>query len=112
MQSDILKLKFILQRILEIEEYIKEFNHISKMLQSHKEYNATLMCLLQIGETLNKLSKQYPQLDNEDIKGAYNVRNFIAHDYDGVRKAIIENILREFLPKLKNKIITIVNKGD
>lgn len=111
MQSDNLRFEFILKRIEEIEEYINEFNSITKMLSSHKEYNATLMCLLQIGEVLNKLTKKYEELDAEDIKGAYDVRNFIAHDYDGVRKSIIEDILRYFLPKLKETIIKI-NKDE
>jgi len=107
MQTDNLRFDFILKRIQEIEEYIAEYNSITKMLSSHKEYNATLMCLLQIGEVLNKLSNSYEQLDQEDIKGAYDVRNFIAHDYDGVRKSIIENVLRYFLPKLKNIILEL-----
>lgn len=108
MQTDNLRFEFILKRIKEIEEYIFEFDSITKMLNSHKEYNATLMCLLQIGEVLNKLNNSYENLDEKDIKGAYDVRNFIAHDYDGVRKSIIEDILRYFLPKLKS-IITKLN---
>lgn len=107
MQTDTLRFDFILKRIEEIEEYISEYDSITKMLSSHKEYNAALMCLLQIGEVLNKLSSSYKQIENEDIKGAYDVRNFIAHDYDGVRKSIIEDILRYFLPKLKNIILEL-----
>ncbi|WP_457560419.1 HepT-like ribonuclease domain-containing protein [Caminibacter sp.] len=40
-------------------------------------------------------------MDKEDIKGAYVVRNFIAHDYEGVDLAFIENILRFKLNELK-----------
>ena len=112
MQTDDLKFKFILERIEEIEEYMSDFDSITKMLSTHKEYNATLMCLLQIGEKLNKLSKSYIELDKEDIKGAYDVRNFIAHDYDGVRKVVIEDILRYFLPKLKVTIQDIIKSSD
>ena len=40
-----------------------------------------------------------------DIKGAYAVRNFIAHDYEGVDLAFIENILRFKIQELKKDIL-------
>ncbi|MGJ0299366.1 DUF86 domain-containing protein [Aliarcobacter cryaerophilus] len=45
---------------------------------------------------------------HDDIKGAYEVRNFIAHDYMGVDIGLIEYILREKLPELKNTLISII----
>ena len=42
-------------------------------------------------------------LDNEDIKGAIDTRNFIAHDYQGINLPIVEFIIRERLPILKLK---------
>lgn len=67
------------------------------------------MCLMQIGENLNKLES-----DNKEIKkaakGAYAVRNFIAHDYEGVNLAFIENIIRNLLNPLKDEIINELNK--
>ena len=52
------------------------------------------MCLMQIGENLNKL-----ETNNEEIQkatqGAYAVRNFIAHDYEGVNLAFIEKFESE-----------------
>jgi len=44
------------------------------------------------------------------IKGSYDVRNFIAHDYEGVNKAIIEDIIRRYIPDLKSTIIDLVDK--
>ena len=67
---------------------------------------AILMALMQIGETLNRLADPAlkERLGQEDIQGAYNVRNFIAHDYEGVNLALVELICREKLPELKQKI--------
>jgi len=110
-RSDKESLEFILLMCTQIEEYLGEFEYITKMLANHKSYNATLMCLLQIGETLNKLKLNYELLDKEDIKGAYNVRNFIAHDYMGVDLGLIEFILREKLPILRKTIESIINKN-
>jgi uncharacterized protein with HEPN domain len=110
MSKDILKLKFVLKMILDIENFLDNFQNITSMLKDNMAYNATLMCLLQIGETLNKLEQQYETLQNDDIKGAYNVRNFIAHDYDGIRLEIIEDIIRNYLPKLKETIQNIIKE--
>jgi uncharacterized protein with HEPN domain len=76
---------------------------------------AILMHLLQIGETLNTIYKKNPDLIvefdlSEEVKGAYNIRNFIAHDYEGVNLAIVESVIRESLPVLKNKIKKIKNE--
>ena len=68
---------------------------------------AILMALMQIGETLNRLADPAlkERLGQEDIQGAYNVRNFIAHDYEGVNLALIENIVRNLLKPLKDELL-------
>ena len=49
-------------------------------------------------------------MNKEEIQGAYNTRNFIAHDYEGVHLARIENIIRVHLPKLKQIIKQILKE--
>ena len=53
----------------------------------------------------NSLVEQYDL--KEDKEGAYYTRNYIVHDYEGVDLGFIENILRVYLPKLKEKISKI-----
>ena len=101
-KSDRSRLEFILEMIEDID-YIVEQSSITKALDSRISKPAILMCLMQIGETLNKiesteLKAQLP------IKGAYDVRNFIAHDYEGVDLALIEHIVRELIPSLRTII--------
>ena len=53
------------------------------------------MHLTAIAEQFNKLKKDHAQdilnsFDNNDIKGMYDVRTYIAHDYEGVNLAIVE----------------------
>jgi uncharacterized protein YutE (UPF0331/DUF86 family) len=36
--------------------------------------------------------------EKEDIKGSYELRNFIAHDYEGVDLYIVENVIEQRLP--------------
>ncbi len=101
------KLEFILEKIEDISLFRKKFKSIEELLNDRMGYDTTLMALLQIGETLNKL-KDSPYSDHLPIKGAYDVRNFIAHDYEGVNKMIIEDIIRRFIPELKSIILDLL----
>jgi len=106
------KIEFILKMIDEIEGYKAELGSIESMLENKMAFNATLMNLLQIGETLNKLDKNILRNSGllEDAKGAYKTRNFIAHDYEGVNKAVIEDILRNHLSRLKTLLKNIIKR--
>lgn len=83
---------------------------ITKILNDRIDKHALLMCLMQIGETLNKIDTDTNSILKEYQKGAYNVRNFIAHDYEGVNMAIIENIVRDLLSPLKDEISKTLKK--
>ncbi len=101
------KIEFILKMISNIETIIQRHCNITNALNDSIEARpAILMSLMQIGESLKKIDddilKKYDLLNEK--KGAYSVRNFIAHDYDGVDLGLIEVILRENLPQLKEKL--------
>ncbi len=42
------------------------------------------------------------------IKGAYSVRNFIAHDYDGIDLPALTEVIKLDLPKLKVTLQTLL----
>lgn len=93
--------------IEDIEYTIEENSSLSKALENRIGKHALLMCLMQIGESLNKIES--PSLKEKlPIRGAYDVRNFIAHDYEGVDTGLIENILRYLIPELKMTIEEIL----
>ncbi len=46
--------------------------------------------------------------DKEDIKGSYELRNFIAHDYEGVDLYIVEDVIEQRLPVIKERINKIL----
>jgi uncharacterized protein with HEPN domain len=108
MSSSFEKLDFIIEKIENIESFKARYKSIEDLLNDVMGYDATLMSLLQIGETLNRLRDE-PFASLLPIKGTYDVRNFIAHDYEGVNKMIIEDIIRTQLPKLKQIILNIKN---
>ena len=103
------KVEFVLEMIENIKKVIKRHNGIVNALSDFESQAAILMFLMHIGESLNKLYSLDDNLvlyiDKDDIKGAYAVRNFIAHDYEGVDLAFIESILRDKLFELKDNLV-------
>ena len=67
---------------------------------------AILMHLTSIAEQFSKIKDKniLDKFDKDDIKGAIDTRNFIAHDYEGINLPIIEFIIRDRLPVLKDII--------
>jgi uncharacterized protein with HEPN domain len=107
MSNDIEKLKFIEEKVDDLLSFREKFVTIENLLNDKMGFDASLMCLLQIGETLHKL-KDSPYAELLPIKGSYDVRNFIAHDYEGVNKAIVEDIIRFHIPDLKRILLELI----
>ncbi|MCH9741380.1 MAG: DUF86 domain-containing protein [Epsilonproteobacteria bacterium] len=106
--SDISRLEFIVEMIEDIEFIISENKSLTKALESRIGKHALLMCLMQIGETLHKIKDENIR-EQLPIKGSYDVRNFIAHDYEGVDLNLIDNILRYLIPELRVTIESLLN---
>lgn len=103
------KVEFILEMIENIDAITKRHGGIVKALEDFEGQMALLMGLSQIGETLKKFDDKTVQKYNleADRDGAYYTRNYIVHDYEGVDLGFIENILRVYLPELKEKVLKI-----
>ena len=73
---------------------------------------AILMHLASIAEQFSKIkdNKLLSIFDNDDVKGAIDTRNFIAHDYEGINYPIIEFIIRERLPILNKNIKQLLDQ--
>jgi len=110
-KSLLAKIDFILEMIENIELIILRHNGIVETLEDIEGQMAILMGISQIGETLKKLDDSIIEKYDlkEDKEGAYYTRNYIVHDYEGVDLGFIENILRSYLPKLKEKVSKIKN---
>jgi len=109
--TDKTKLLFIIEKIDDIFAYKSEYKTIETLLNTKIGFDATNMCIMQIGESLNKLSKMLQDRYTElPIRESYLTRNYIAHDYEGVNKLIIEMIIREQLPILKQQLQQILKE--
>ncbi len=114
MSKKIHRLETISKKIVFIENIVKENNSITKALNDEQNSRASiLMHLTSIAEQFDKLSKDgefevLNKFDKQDLKGTYDIRTFIAHDYEGVNLAVIEFVIREKLPKMKRVIDNIL----
>lgn len=117
MFESINRIKNIDKKLQLIDSILRDYDgKISIALQDEiKSRPALLMHLISIAEQINKLKDEsafeiLEDFSKQDLKGIYDVRNFIAHDYDGVDLSIIENVIRYGLPNIKISIEEILKK--
>ena len=74
------------------------------------------MHLVAIAEQFDKLKKEDSQLLNKfpdtHTKGIYDIRTFIAHDYEGINLPIIETALRYGIPDILEICEEIINHNE
>jgi uncharacterized protein with HEPN domain len=111
MSKDKIKAEFILEMIERIEKIVKRHGGIVNTLNDFEGEIAVLMAIAQIGETLKKIDDEILERFDliEDKEGAYYTRNYIVHDYEGVNLAFIKGVIRQYMPKLKNKMFQIID---
>ncbi len=103
-ENELVRIKSINEKLAAINLIIKRHNGIVKSLEDVEGQPALLMLLVAIAEQFSKLQKNnasvLDEFKNIYLKGIVSVRNFIAHDYDGVNFSVIEDGLRYEVPKL------------
>lgn len=111
------RIKRIIEKIELLEKIVAEYDgKISIALQDEvKSKPAILMHIVSIAEQLKKIedeqnSEILKYFEEGDLRGLADVRNFIAHDYDGIDLGIIENVIRYGLATLKTVSLDIVRK--
>lgn len=115
MSRDMQRVSTIIEKITHIQNIISKCdNKISKALEDSEILRpAILMHLVAIAEQFDKLKKENSALighfSTEDLKGIYDIRTFIAHDYDGVNLSVIETAIRYGLPELLKRCEEIVS---
>lgn len=115
-EKDLRRIVLIGHKIESIEVIMNQNGgSIVKALEDEDIYKpAILMHLTSIAEQFTKLQqnaafKILEQFAKDDIRGTFAVRNFIAHDYDGVNLSIVEDVIRERLPQMKKICDDMVN---
>lgn len=107
--GDKVRLQHILDAILETENYIKDVE-IDIFTTNSMMFNATVRQLEIIGEAANRLTEQI-QIENTSIpwRQIVGLRNMIIHEYFGIDKVLVWNVVKQNLPELKIKISLIID---
>jgi uncharacterized protein with HEPN domain len=104
-------LESILEAINRIFEYTSEYNSADELNNDYRNFDATMMNLIVIGEMVGKLSdefrKNHPDVEWQKIKG---FRNIVAHDYFGIDAEEVWQIIQNKIPILKSDVIHIISE--
>lgn len=92
-----------------IFELCDEYGGIIKALKNYKVAQpAIIMHLIVCKENIEKILFNGEDISGifsrEDLRGLSAIRNIAAHDYDGLNFTIIESVIRDYLPPIKEKI--------
>jgi uncharacterized protein with HEPN domain len=109
------RIRVIDKKIGFIENIVRNSGSIINALEDEENSRASvLMHLTSIAEQFDKLLHAgeleiLSNFEKQDIKGSYELRNFIAHDYEGIDLYIVENVIEERLPVIKEGIKKVLN---
>ena len=103
------------KKIAFISSIVNNKGSISLALEDEENSRASiLMHLTSVAEQFDKLLHNgelelLANFEKEDIKGSYELRNFIAHDYEGVDLYIVEDVIEKRLPIIKQSVDKILS---
>jgi uncharacterized protein with HEPN domain len=105
-----LYLEDILQAVKQIERYTKGIS-AKKLRQNKLVIDAVTRNLEIIGEAAKHIpaaiKKKYPDVEWKKIAG---LRNILAHEYFGVDKDVLLDIIANKIPELKKEILGIIKQ--
>lgn len=113
-ESAIVRVKTVEKKINFIEAIVREKGSVTIALEDEQNSRASiLMHLTSIAEQFDKLMHNgeldvLSYFEKEDIKGSYDLRTFIAHNYEGVDLYIVEDVIKQRLPIMKQSAETIL----
>lgn len=116
-QKALSRIEIIKKKIEFIHNIAREKGSVIQALEDEQNARASiLMHLTSIAEQFDKLlhSGELDVLTNfekQDIKGSYELRNFIAHDYEGIDFHIVEDVIVERLPIILKNVNEILTKS-
>lgn len=98
-------LESILEAIDRITEYTSGIKTADDFDKDYRNFDATMMNFVVIGEMIDKISdefkKKHPEIEWVKIKG---FRNIVAHDYFGIDAEEVWQIIKAKIPTPKSDI--------
>ena len=102
-------LEAIIEASDRIIEYTSGFNSADDFNNDYRNFDATMMNFVVIGEMVEKISdefkKSHSNIEWIKIKG---FRNIVAHDYFGIDAEEVWQIIKNKIPSLRIEITTLL----
>lgn len=99
----------ILNAIEEIEGFVKEKGKRFDIFKSDRMFlRSVQMNIAIIGEAMNKILEQHPQININNARKIVDTRNYVIHGYDSLSEEILWGIVIKNLPILKQEITTLL----
>ena len=99
----------ILKAIEEIDSFFtadsKNFDDYIKDVKTRRAVERNIEI---IGEAINRITKQYPNILIENSRNIVGTRNKIIHSYDNISDELIWSIVINHLPGLKKEVQNLV----
>jgi uncharacterized protein with HEPN domain len=103
-------LESIIEATDRIIEYTSRFESADDFNNDQRNFDATMMNFVVIGEMVDKLSQDFKKknsnIDWVKIKG---FRNIVAHDYFGIDAEEVWQIIKNKIPILKSEITKLLD---
>ena len=64
-----------------------------------------------IGEAMNRILKQYPEIPITSARRIVNTRNYLIHGYDSLKEDLIWAIVVNHLPLLKSEVQQLITEA-
>ena len=116
MSNVVRRLEAIDTKMTFIAEIIESYGSITQALADQRQGAAAIfMHLTAIAEQFDKLSKEgefevLQHFEKRDLKGTYDIRTYIVHEYDGINYAVIERVQREKIPQMHESVKALLKE--
>jgi uncharacterized protein with HEPN domain len=85
---------------------------LKEFLKDDRTYDAVMRNLQIIGEAVKRLPAEYRLINkNVDWKKAAGLRDIVVHEYFGINKDIIWDVIQNKIPELEKEIKKILKEG-
>ena len=103
--------KLVVEKMIEIIEKLQSYigdNDYASFSNNDMLIDACVFNLSQLGEVANRIDVEYEEAHQEiPWRQIYGLRNRIIHDYEGINLKLIWEIIKDDLPELLEKLITL-----
>lgn len=101
----------ILETIEKINRYTASYQSADELYQNDRDFDASMMNFIVIGEQIGKLSEDVKSRNNQiDWAKIYSLRNILAHHYFGINVDIVWQIINTDLPRLQDDLNKVIDK--